>query len=44
VFTPADSDVHAHIRAADGRVSGHLERMRLARGARIGVPRAGFTQ
>jgi acetolactate decarboxylase len=44
VFTPADSDVHAHIRAADGSVSGHLERIRLAPGARIGVPAAGFIQ
>ena len=40
VFTPGDSDVHAHVRAADGRVSGHLERIRLDRGAKIGIPRA----
>jgi len=44
VFTPADSNVHAHVRVADGRASGHLERVRLARGARIGVPRAGVMQ
>jgi acetolactate decarboxylase len=36
IFTPADSDVHMHLKTADGRLSGHLESIRLAPGARLG--------
>ena len=40
IFTPADSDVHMHLKTADGRLSGHLESIRLAPGARLGFPGA----
>jgi acetolactate decarboxylase len=36
IFTPADSDVHMHLKTADGRLSGHLESIMLAPGARLG--------
>ena len=36
IFTPADSDVHMHVKTADGRLSGHLESIVLAPGARLG--------
>ena len=39
VFTPADSDTHVHFRTADGRQSGHVERLRLAPGWVLGLPR-----
>jgi acetolactate decarboxylase len=44
VFTPRDSNVHVHLRTDDGRVSGHLEEIRLEPGARIAVPGAGWVQ
>ena len=36
--------MHVHLRTEDGRISGHLETIRLATGARIGVPAAGWIQ
>ena len=44
IFTPGDANVHVHLRTADGRVFGHLEAIRLAPGARVGVPLAGWRQ
>ena len=44
VFTPKDSNVHAHARTADRSVSGHVETIRFTLGARIAVPAAGWTQ
>ena len=44
IFTPRESNVHVHLRTEDGRVSGHLETIQLAAGARIGVPAAGWVQ
>ena len=44
VFTPSESNVHVHLRTEDGLVSGHLEAIRLAPGARIAVPAAGWIQ
>ena len=44
IFTPRESNVHVHLRTEDGRISGHLEAIRLAAGARIGVPAAGWVQ
>jgi acetolactate decarboxylase len=38
VFTPQDSDLHVHLKTADGRSSGHVERLRLASGWRLAVP------
>src|SRR5262245_59104450 len=39
VFTPRDSDLHMHVRTADGRMSGHVERIALEPGVVIAVPR-----
>jgi acetolactate decarboxylase len=44
IFTPADANVHVHLSTTDGRASGHLETIRLAPGARVGVPLAGWPQ
>jgi hypothetical protein len=44
IFTPRESNVHVHLRTEDGRISGHLETIRLAPEARIGVPAAGWIQ
>lgn len=44
VFTPSESNVHVHLRTEDGRISGHLESIDLAPGARIAVPAAGWIQ
>lgn len=44
IFTPRESNVHVHLKTADGRISGHLEAIRLAPGARIAVPAAGWIQ
>jgi acetolactate decarboxylase len=44
VFTPRDADVHVHLRTGDGRVSGHLEDIRLGPGAGVAVPAAGWTR
>jgi acetolactate decarboxylase len=44
IFTPGESNVHVHLQTEDGRISGHLETIRLAPGARIAVPDAGWTQ
>jgi acetolactate decarboxylase len=44
VFIPKDSNVHAHARTSDRSVSGHVETIRLAPGARISVPAAGWVQ
>ena len=38
IFTPADADVHMHLKTADDRISGHVESVRLAAGARLGFP------
>ena len=38
IFTPADADVHMHLKTADDRISGHVEGIRLAAGARLGLP------
>jgi len=39
VFTPRDSDLHMHVRTADGRMTGHVERIFLEPGVVIAVPR-----
>jgi len=44
IFTPRESNVHVHLRTEDSRISGHLETIQLAPGARIGVPAAGWIQ
>ena len=44
IFTPGESNVHVHLRTEDGRISGHLEAVRLAPGARLAVPGAGWSQ
>src|SRR2546427_4436095 len=38
-FTPKDSDLHRNARTADGRASGHVERITVGPGAVIAVPR-----
>ena len=38
IFTPADSDVHMHFRATDGRASGHVEHLAMAPGWALGLP------
>ena len=38
VFTPRDSNLHMHLRTADGRMSGHVEALSVAPGAVIAVP------
>ena len=43
IFTPRESNVHVHLRTEDGRISGHLETIRLAPGAGR-VPVAGWSQ
>jgi hypothetical protein len=44
VFTPRESNLHVHLRTLDGRISGHLETIRLAPGARLAVPARGWCQ
>ena len=44
IFTPRESNLHVHLRSADGRISGHLEAIRLAPGARLAVPARGWRQ
>ena len=44
IFTPRESNLHVHLRTADGRISGHLETIRLAPGARLAVPARGWRQ
>lgn len=44
IFTPGDANVHVHLRTTDGLISGHVEAICLARGARVGVPLAGWAQ
>jgi hypothetical protein len=39
IFTPGDANVHMHIKSADRRMSGHLEKIQLERGASLAVPR-----
>jgi hypothetical protein len=39
IFTPDDANVHMHIKSTDGRMSGHLEKIQLERGATLAVPR-----
>jgi acetolactate decarboxylase len=39
IFTPGDANIHMHIKSADGRMSGHLEKIQLERGATLAVPR-----
>jgi acetolactate decarboxylase len=39
VFTPGDSNLHMHVKNADGRMSGHLEKIQFERGATLAVPR-----
>jgi hypothetical protein len=36
--------VHVHLRTKDGRISGHLETIRLAPEGLVGVPAASWTQ
>jgi acetolactate decarboxylase len=38
IFTPRDSNLHMHLRTADGRMSGHVESLSVAPGAVIAVP------
>jgi len=42
IFTPGDADVHVHLCTGGGRVSGHLEAIRLEPGAHVAVPVAGW--
>ena len=44
IFTPRESNLHVHLRTADGRISGHLETIRLALGAQLAVPARGWRQ
>ena len=44
IFTPQESNVHVHLRTEDGQISGHLEAIRLAQGARLAVPAPGWRQ
>ena len=44
IFTPRESNLHVHLRTADRRISGHLEAIRLAPGARLAVPARGWCQ
>ena len=44
IFTPGESNVHVHLRTGDGRMSGHLEAIELAPGARLAVPAPGWRQ
>jgi acetolactate decarboxylase len=44
IFTPKESNVHVHLRTEDGLISGHLETIRLAEGARVAVPAYGWRQ
>ena len=44
IFTPGESNVHVHLRTEDGRMSGHLETIRLAAGAQVAVPAPGWSQ
>ena len=39
-----ESSVHVHLQTEDGRISGHLETIQLAPGARVAVPVAGWSQ
>jgi hypothetical protein len=39
IFTPGDANIHMHVRSADGRMAGHLEKIQLERGATLAVPR-----
>jgi acetolactate decarboxylase len=39
IFTPGDANIHMHVNSADGRMSGHLEKIQLERGATLAVPR-----
>jgi hypothetical protein len=36
--------VHVHLQTDGGRISGHLETIQLAAGARVAVPAAGWSQ
>ncbi len=38
IFTPPNANVHMHIKTIDGRMSGHLETIRLEPGATLCVP------
>lgn len=40
----AQVNVHVHLRTEDGRISGHLDAIRLAPGARVAIPAAGWSQ
>jgi acetolactate decarboxylase len=44
IFTPGESNVHIHLQTEDGRISGHLETIQLAKGAHIAVPEEGWSQ
>jgi len=44
IFTPGESNGHVHLRTGDGRMSGHLEAIELAPGARLAVPAPGWRQ
>jgi len=44
IFTPRDSNLHVHLRTTDGRISGHLEEIQLAAGARLAVPARNWRQ
>ena len=44
IFTPKESNVHVHLRTEDGQISGHLETVQLAPGARVAVPAPGWRQ
>jgi acetolactate decarboxylase len=44
IFTPGEANIHVHLQTEDGRISGHLEAIRLAPVARVAVPAAGWRQ
>jgi hypothetical protein len=44
IFTPKEANIHVHLRTEDGRISGHLEAVRLEPGSRLAVPAVGWNQ
>jgi acetolactate decarboxylase len=38
VFTPGDSNIHIHFQTPDNRQSGHIQRLEIGSGARLGFP------
>jgi acetolactate decarboxylase len=40
VFTPADSNIHIHFQTSDNRQSGHIQKLEIGDGVRLGLPAA----